>query len=129
MHFAREGELVQAYSAPKTITPKAYLTAPTKPRKVYAGRSFTSHGYLTPRHSTGSQVRRHQVLQMEFLGSAGTSTITLSGRRTRPLLDNQHRYYRRVRLPHKGKWKLVARTWGGTDHATTYSAPRYLTVR
>ena len=47
--------MVQAYSVPKTITPKAYLTMPSRPRLVYAGRTFSSAGYVKPWHSRGAK--------------------------------------------------------------------------
>ena len=69
VHFAREGELVQAYSASKTITPKAYLTAPSKPRRVYASRSILESRLPEAVTHPRSQIRRDPLLQVELLGA------------------------------------------------------------
>jgi hypothetical protein len=128
-HFSGETGVVQAYSSPtKTITPQAYLTMPSKPRRVYAGRTFSSHGYLKPRHTVGAKsvaIKCYKWSSSARDYSYHHTVWAKNGEYT----SSGTRYSGRVRLPHKGKWKLVARTWGGTDHATTYSSPRYLNAR
>ncbi len=130
VHFAGEGELVQVTSYTRTITPRAVVTKPTVPRKVIRNRRFSSYGYIRPKHVKGAKSvgikcykwdsarRRYRYHHTVWAVNQGYDTVKA-----------RTRYYARYSLPHRGKWKLVAWTKADTWHATTYAAPRYLTVR
>ena len=103
--------MVQAYSASKTITPKAYLTMPSRPRRVYAGRTFSSAGYVKPWHSPGAKsvaIRCYKWSSSAREYRYHHTVWATNGQYT----SAGTRYSGRVRLPHKGKWKLVARVSG-----------------
>jgi len=127
-HFAGEGELIAVSSSPKTITPKAYLTSPTVPSRVYKGRTFSSHGYLKPRHTAGHKSVAITCWKWSSKADRYVYHHTVWAK-NRDYPDSRTRYGARIKLPHKGKWKLVARISGDSLHAKTYSKPRYLRVK
>jgi len=129
-HFAREGELVQATSAVKTVTPKAYLTSPTVPQKVLVNNYFTSYGYLRPKHTKGAKsVKIKCYLWNSAAGEYRYHHYVWAVNQDYASWTPTTKYVARYKLPHRGKWKLYAGISGDYLHATTYSLPRYVTVR
>lgn len=119
------GALFATTSGTKTITPKAYLTRPTAPSRIKKGASFTSTGYLRPRHTTGAK----SVKIKAYRKVGGVYRYS----RTYYAVNKYHtsvttKYARKIKLPYRGKWKLVASVSGDTLHAATTSSARYLTV-
>jgi hypothetical protein len=130
VHFAREGERVQAYSPIKTITPRAALTSPSVPSSVRRGQTFASVGYVKPRHPRGARSvsikcykwdPKRNEYRYHHAESAVNTGYNMKRRATR--------WAGRVTLPSRGKWKLVARVAADGMHAKTNSEPRFVTVR
>lgn len=110
------------------IYPYAYLTSPTVPKTVKKNVTFTSSGYLRPKHKTGA----YSVSVKCYLkNSAGVYkwVKTVKARNVYYKSTKTTKYSARIKLPKKGKWQLVAYVPGGNDHATTRSAPRYKTAK
>ncbi|HET6352227.1 MAG TPA: hypothetical protein VFG89_08875 [Coriobacteriia bacterium] len=110
------------------VRPYAYLTAPTVPKTVKKNKTFTSTGYLRPKHSTGA----YSVSVKCYLkNSAGVYkwVKTVKARNVYYNSSKTTKYSAKIKLPKKGKWKLVAYVPGGNDHAATYSAARYKTAK
>lgn len=118
-----------AMSLSKTTQPYAYLTKPTGPTRIKKGRTFVASGKLRPWYkpgaktisiklyrrvrSDGKYVYKHYKTY-KVKNSAYTSKTT--------------KYAKRLKLPYRGKWKIVAQVKGNTTFRTTKSSARYVTV-
>jgi len=124
--FAGEGgEYLTAMSPTRKVTPKAYLTKPSAPSSIRKGRYFTSAGALRPRHTTGAKTVRIKA----YRKIGGTYRYYKSYYAVNKYYSSwTTTYSKRIRLPYRGRWKLVATVEGDSLHATTSSSARYLTV-
>lgn len=113
-------------SVAKIITPRAYLTRPTVPRTAYRNRSWTSYGYLRPKHTTGLHSVKISCYRYENKKWVKRRTYYALNYYASPYTT---KYKRKMSLPYSGKWKLVASVTGNTTHVATNSYPRYVTVK
>lgn len=114
-----------AYAPTVTITPKAYLTAPSVPTTVRREVTFTTSGLIRPRHASGTRcvkVTGYRLESGKWIArrSVLTTNYTYSSTTTR--------YSGRLRLG-AGRWKIVASVTTNSQHAATVSLPRYRTVK
>jgi hypothetical protein len=110
----------------KTISPKAYLTAPTAPKTAYKNRYFTTTGYLKPRPGSASvkiKAYKYDTSKKKYVLKK-TYTAKL-----KKYSSTTTKYSARVRFTSRGTWKLVAYTPASVQNAATTSAGRYRRVR
>lgn len=132
MGNAYSGHVYSPYSdtAPK-FTPKALLGTPAvASTTVRRGRVFTMSGYVFPGH-TGYYPVRLYAYRYES-GRWVLRKSNIYGHRTL-YSANWSKWAVSTTLPSTGRWRVRAVHGGGLlsdiDHARTYSAYRYLTVR
>ncbi len=109
----------------KLIAPKVRLGAPKLPSSVRRGATFSVYGYLAPRHKA-----KAKSVTLTF--TKGTRTVkvrAVNKSRYSAAWGKSTRYSARVKLPVKGRWKVVATSKPTATHTTTTSAARYITVR
>lgn len=123
--FAGGGGYLPSTSAETLVTPRAHLTTPSAP--TYASRTayFTSAGLLLPRHTAGHCDVKLYCYRLE----SGAWKLRKTEWARNADYYSYSRYSARLLLPSAGRWMIVARIGGDAEHATTYSAPRYLSVR
>lgn len=108
-----------------TIAPKVRLGAPKVPKTARRNVKFTAYGYLAPRHKA-----KAKTVTLTF--TKGTRTIkarAVNASRYSAAWGKSTRYSVRVKLPVKGRWKVVASTKATSTHAKTTSTARYITVK
>lgn len=109
-----------ATSKPTRVSPRASLTRPYAPKTVYKNRSFKVHGYLKPKHRSGSK----HVRISAYRRTKGVWRYAKSYN-----YRSYTKYAATMALPSKGKWKLVATTPEDSGHLSTTSSPTYVTVK
>lgn len=107
-----------------TVSPYAYLTSPTAPSTVKASASFTSVGYLKPRHTAGTKPVKLSCYRLENNVWRVRKTVYA----TCSNYGTYSKYVARYSLPYKGRWKVTASVPADALHLTTATRPRYLTV-
>jgi len=112
-------------SESRTVTPRAYLTRPSAARVLRAGQAFTSVGYLKPRHAAGATTVKIDCYRLE----SGAWKLKKRVWAKNSNYSSYTRYSKRLSLPSKGQWKLVASVSGDWKHAYTQTSPRLVTVR
>jgi len=131
LRFRYAGDTSTASSISRAIValPKAYLTRPSAPSPVSRYTTFTSRGYLKPRHTAGTYPVRIYAERYERQHN-GTYKWVLRVSKTARAYDysSYTKYAARLRLPYRGKWRIRARH-SDAGHYATYSSWRYVTVR
>jgi subtilisin family serine protease len=123
--FKGSEESLPVTSGTLVITPRAYLTAPSVPSSVIAGRSFTSTGSLKPRHSAGGRDVKISCYRLEN----GSWKLRRTVYATNANYSSYTKYSAKFSLAYRGKWRLHASVKGDTKHAATSSSYRYVTVK
>jgi subtilisin family serine protease len=121
-------------SPTKTITPKAALSKPSGPSKIKKGRSFTASGTLKPYYKAGSKTVKIKVYRR--VKSKGKyvykhyKTYSVKNKKYGSSKSTT-KYSKKIRLPYRGKWKLIAEVKANSNHkhVTTQSSARYVTVK
>ena len=108
------------YGTPITVTPRAYLTRPRAPRTVYRNQKFAVRGYLKPRHTRRAKTVKVTAYRADAQVWRYAKNYNYSG---------YTQYRMSLRLPHRGRWKLVATTYADNYHAATQSKATYVTVK
>ncbi len=118
--------LLGVASSWKSVTPRAYLTAPTAPNRVYKGRYFLAKGTLKPRPGSSSvkiKAYKYDASKKRYVLKK-TYTAKL-----KKVSSTKTAYSARVRFTSRGRWKLVAYTKASVQNAATTSTGRYRTVK
>ncbi len=111
------------------VSPYAYLTAPSVPKKVKKNKTFTSTGSLRPKHANGATTvkvkcyRKNSKGTYVWVKTVSAKNISYSSK------TKTTKYSARVKLPKAGKWRFRAYVAGDSGHAATYSTYRYKTVK
>jgi len=113
-------------SGVKTISPKAYLTRPTAPSKVYKNRYFTTTGVFKPR--PGSKSVKIKAYKWSSSKQRYVFVKTYTAKLSK-VNSSTTRYRARIKFTSRGKWRIRAYTPASTQNAATYSAYRTKTVR
>lgn len=119
------GDLFHApqVSGNTVFTVKAVMTAPSSRAYAYVGRTFTSTGYLKPRHSYGSKPVTVRCYHYE----SGAWVLRRAYAARVVNIYSYSKYYASVSLPMRGRWKLVA-YHADAAHAPSTSPARVVTV-
>lgn len=118
-----------AESSSKTSQPYAYLTRPTGPATIRKGRSFVASGKLRPWYQAGSKTVSIKVYRrVRSDGKYVYRHYTTYKVKNSAYTTATTKYAKRVKLPYRGKWKIVAQVKGNTTFRTTKSRARYVTV-
>ncbi len=113
------------FGSPMTITPRVRLGSPHVPSSVRRGATFAAYGYLAPRHKSGSKT----VTLTFSKGSSVVRVKAVNSNHSSTKWGKASKYKARVRLPKRGRWKVVASAPGDSLHAATSSGVRYITVK
>lgn len=119
-------------SSSKTVTPKASLSKPSGPSKIKKGRSFTASGKLKPYYKAGGKTVKIKVYRR--VKSKGKyvykhyKTYSVKNKKYGSSKSTTA-YTKKLKLPSRGKWKIVAEVKGNSTHVTTQSSARYVTVK
>lgn len=121
-------------SAERTVKVRSLLTRPYAPTSVARGRTFTTYGYMKPKHNSGNHTVYVYKYRWEKRGNGTYGYVYKS--RTRTTNYNNSRVYPtktkylvKTTLPSRGTWRLVAKALDDGKHATTVSAPTKIRVR
>lgn len=107
-----------------TVSPYAYLTRPTAPSTAKVGATFSSAGYLKPRHTAGTKPVKLSCYRLENNVWRVRKTVYA----TCYNYGTYSKYVARYSLPYKGKWKVTASVPADAMHLTTSTSPRYMSV-
>jgi hypothetical protein len=113
-------------SALKTITPRAYLTRPYAPTTTYRNRTWTATGLLRPKHT--NRARTVKIVCYRYQNKKWVARKTVYATNYN-ISQYTTKYQRKISLPYRGKWKLVASVPGDSIHVATKSSARYVTVK
>jgi len=116
-------------SAAKTVQPYAYLTKPSAPSRIKKGRSFVAAGKLRPWYKAGAKTISVKVSRRVRSGGK----YVYKPYKTYKVKNTAYtakttKYSKRIRLPYRGKWRIVARVEGNNTFRTTTSSARFVTV-
>lgn len=113
------------HGAATVIAPRVRLGAPKAPASVRRNTKFSVYGYLAPRHKA-----KAKTVTLTFTkGSRTVKVRAVNANRYSAAWGASTGYSARVKLPAKGRWKVVASTKDTSTHASTTSAARYVTVK
>ncbi len=116
-------------SAIKTIQPYAYLTKPSGPSKIRKGLSFVAAGKLRPWYKKGAKTVSIKVYRrVRTNGEYVYRHYKTYKVKNTSYTTKTTKYSKRLRLPYRGRWKIVAQVKGNTTFRTTTSSARYVTV-
>jgi hypothetical protein len=119
----QDSEYGPAKSAAVTVSPKAYLSAPSAAR--YGVRAYKLKSYLKPRHKAGSYPVR--MYRWKYVGGKWVSYGYVRAKAydysTYSKVKVKHRF------PSKGKWRIKAIHPEDSRHLKSKSSYTYLTVR
>ncbi len=130
VRFAGDSSYVSGTSPVKTVKPKAYLTTPTVPNRVYDHRPFWTKTFLKPKHTAST----HPV-EFQYYRKVNKSDGTAFWSRKHTLGARAYDYLsytqckRLKKLTVKGKWRVRALYEEDLTNAQTVSDWRYFTVR
>lgn len=123
--FEGDSNYAFAVSPPVTLKPKVSLSTPSSALTQTYGRSYTSAGYLKPRHTAGTRPVR--VYRELLVGGKwkpyGHVLATASN------YSSYSKYAAAIKLPARGKWRLRAVHLTDTYHSGVTTSYRYITVR
>ena len=108
------------HGAAITVTPRVYLTRPRAPKTVYRNQKFAVRGYLKPRHASRAKTVKVTAYHADSGVWRYAKNYNYSG---------YTQYRMSLKLPHRGRWKLVATTYADSYHAATQSKAAYVTVK
>ena len=103
----------------------ATLTTPYAPSSVYHGHSFTSYGYLKPRHTSGT----YAVTLYCYHSQSGHYVLRKTVKVKVANYSSYSKYSVKTSLPYTGRWRIRAVHASDSLHLTSYSGYRYVTVR
>ena len=130
VRFAGDSSYTSGTSPVKTVKPKAYLTAPSAPKRVYESKLFSTKTFLKPKHAAGSYPVKLQYFR-KVIKDDGTSSwaqkYTLRARAYDYGSYTQCRTSRKLTVT--GKWRVRALYEEDRTNAETISDWRYFTVR
>lgn len=113
------------FGAPMTIAPRVRLGTPHVPSAVRRNTTFTAYGYLAPRHKS-----RAKTVTLTFSrGSTVVRVKAVNSNHSSAKWGKASKYKARVRLPKRGRWKVVAVAPSDSLHAATSSRASYVTVK
>lgn len=98
------------------IVPYAYLTTPSRPA-VYRNRTFTSYGYIGPKHPAKVKVIAERLEKGRWVPRT-YAYASLSAKSS-----GYNKYTARLTIRYPGYWRLRAYHAGDAWHRTTYSSP------
>jgi hypothetical protein len=121
MRFAGDTSYKGSTSSDVLARVGAYLPKPVAPSVVRRGASFTTYGYLKPRHTGSTKLyfyRKvgHRWVKYRVVGARNAAYSTYT------------KYSVRYRLPYAGAWRVRA-YHADADHAATWSPIKSFTVR
>jgi hypothetical protein len=124
VRYVGQSDLAPAMSSGTAVTPQVYLTKPTAPTSIRTGKTFTSYGYLKPRHTAGTYPVKIKAYRLQ----SGTWVLRKTVSAKASNYSTYTKYSKSMSLPYKGKWRL--RTYHAADskNAATYSSYRYVTA-
>lgn len=113
-----------AVSTVRTVMPKASLTIPSAPTSYKHGVTFSSVGYLKPRHTPGTYPVK--VKAWRWTGTKWSLVYTFKGKASD--YNGNTKYVAKVNLVRTGKWRLRAEH-EDSKHALTKTGYRYVTIK
>jgi hypothetical protein len=121
-------------SAERTVKVRILLTRPYAPTTVARGRTFTTYGYMKPKHNSGSHTVYVYKYRWEKRANGTYGYVYKSRARTTNYNNSsayptKTKYLVRTTLPSRGTWRLVAKALDDGKHATTLSTPTKIRVR
>ena len=120
------GVFLDATSAVRAATPRAYVRTPIAPRTMRAGRASAVYGYLKPRHVSGSYPVR--IYRYRHVGGKWKSYGYVKAKAS--AYSSYTKYSAKVKLPSRGRWRLRAYHPADSGHAASWSSGfDYVTVR
>lgn len=108
-----------------TVTPKVRLGYPHTPKSVKRNKKFTAYGVMQPRHTA----RAKTVTISFYKGKKAVHVRAVNVNYNSATWKKATKYSAKVKLPSKGRWKVVARTKASGSYAATTSSTRYITVK
>lgn len=119
--FSGNGYLnASSYTAVKSVTPYAYLPAPTANSTVYKSKAFTVAGYLYPAHTSTYPVKlnlyRYSSGAWVYKSSVWAKKVTT--------YSTCVKYQASVTLPTTGTWRIYPEHYD-TDHLKTPASAAY----
>lgn len=107
--------------------PRVYVRTPIAPKKMRPGRSYTVYGYLKPRHASGTKPVQVKCYKKN---SAGVYKYHHTVYAKVSDYYSYSKYKAKVKLPHRGKWRLRAYARADSQHASSWSSGYdYVTVK
>ena len=105
--------------------PRAYLSRPYAPTSVSRYSYFTSYGYLKPRHRRGTYPVKLYCYRYQYGKWVLRKTYWAKAYDYRTYT----KYSKSIRLPYKGKWKVLAYHPADGHNSATWSTARYVYAR
>jgi hypothetical protein len=122
--FVSAGDYVGSDSAAISVTPIAKVSNPVAPTTMYRRSSRTVHGYLWPRHTSGTSAVRIYRYRLVHGKWKAYGYVTAKVKNS----SSYSKYSVAMRLPYAGKWRLrayapaaggIGAAWsGGYDYVT-----------
>ncbi len=106
------------------IAPGVSVTRPSGPSVVRPGRTFTSTGYLKPKHKSGTK----PVVVKAYRLESGNWVYKKGFKATASNYRSYTKYSARVKLT-KGVWRIRTHHRADALNSSTYTSYRYLVVR
>jgi len=115
-------ERMSAISDAKTMYVRAFLGKPSGPKSITHDVTFTTRGYLKPRHTAGTKPVRIQV----FKKSSGKYRLKKTYSATVSNYSSYSRYAAKIKLTSRGYWRVRAYYPATATNAGRYSSYRYI---
>jgi len=116
-----------SYTLQYSVKSRPFVGTPVAPARVSKSKRFAVYGTLGPAHPAGTRPVRIYRWRQTSSGawkSHGYVTAVAKDR------DGATRYYRRMRLPHRGRWRLRAFAGEDASHTAAWSSGYdYVTVK
>lgn len=123
--FLGDSEYPEALSPTMTVGVRAYVSTPVASVYMRAGVSSAVHGYLKPKHTSGS----YPVRIYKYRNVAGKWRSYGYVKARAFAYGSYTKYVASVRLPYKGRWRLRAYHADAGHVASWSSGYDYVTVR
>jgi len=108
-----------------SVTPRVSLTTPRRPSSAKRNRTFTTYGYLSPRHTQYTYPVK--VIAYRYQSGRWVARKTFKAKAYNDTRGTK--YVAKVSLPYTGKWKLRANAPSDSLHYSTWTAyTRYFRV-
>jgi len=123
LFFPKSGPYDQANSSNVTVTPRVYLSTPKRPSSARKNRTFSTYGYLKPRHSVHSATSSSpvRVIAYRYEGKRWVAKRTFYAKIS-TVSSSTSKYVASVKLPYTGTWKVRACAPTDTKHYSTWSS-------